>query len=118
MSFEEILGNLVQEGVISVVWLVGDDNQIHYTYGEWAVDPTLAFHAWKNQSGSYELGGIKFTSIVMDSERLISTNIAGNGHVLVAKCPKWPGAVVTYSPPAVQKELAYASTARLASKIG
>ncbi len=119
MSFEEILTGLAQEGTLGVCWLIGNDQQIHYTYGEWDVNPVLAFQAWKNQSGSIMLGGIKYTVLDMNQERLIASNLGGdNGHILVAKCHKWDGVVVAWAPQQVPKDYAYASTARLAAKVG
>ncbi|MHA1552711.1 MAG: hypothetical protein ACTSQC_12285, partial [Candidatus Heimdallarchaeaceae archaeon] len=63
-------------------------------------------------------GGLKFTVITMTPERLISTNLGGQGHILVARCPKWNGCVVVWSPKDIEKNYAYASAARLASKVG
>ncbi|MHA1221832.1 MAG: hypothetical protein ACTSSG_00225 [Candidatus Heimdallarchaeaceae archaeon] len=119
MSFEEEVNTLVAEGTIGVVWLVGDDLKIYYNYGDWAVDPTIPFNAWKNQNPNVDFGGgLKFTVITLTPERLISTNLAGQGHLIVARCPKWAGCVVVWSPANVEKNYAYASAARLAAKVG
>ncbi len=117
MSFQDEVTQLAAEGTLGVVWLIGDDNKIYFTYGEWAVDPVVAFQAWKAQKPTLNLGGIKFTVISVSPERLISKNIGGQGHVIVAKCPHWAGAVVAWAPQNVQMDYAYAATARLAGKV-
>jgi len=118
MSFQDDVGILAQEGTVGVVWLVGDDLKIYYNYGEWQVDPLIPYNAWKNQTTPVDFGGgMKFTVITMSPERLISTNIGGQGHLIVARCPKWAGCVIIWSPATVQKDYAYASAARLAAKV-
>ncbi|MCK4972884.1 MAG: hypothetical protein KAS52_06155 [Candidatus Heimdallarchaeota archaeon] len=119
MSFEEEVAKLGQEGTIGVAWLVGDDLKVYFNFGEWNVDPLIPFNAWKNQNHSIDFGGgLKFTVITMTPERLISTNLGGQGHICIARCPKWNGCVVVWSPKDVEKNYAYASTARLAAKVG
>jgi len=118
MSFQDDVAIFVQEGTLGVVWLVGDDLKVYYNYGEWQVDPTIPFNSWKNQTPSVDFGGgLKFTVITMTPERLISTNMGGQGHLIVARCPKWAGCVITWSPDNIQKDYAYASAARLAAKV-
>ncbi len=118
MSFQDEVAVLAQEGTLGVVWLVGDDLKVYYNYGEWQVDPTIPFNSWKNQTPSVDFGGgLKFTVITVTPERLISTNISGQGHLIVARCPKWAGCVISWSPSNVPKDYAYASTARLAAKV-
>ncbi|MHA1401413.1 MAG: hypothetical protein ACTSQE_13775 [Candidatus Heimdallarchaeaceae archaeon] len=63
MSFQDEVTRITSEGTLGVIWLIGDDNKIYYTYGEWAVDPLGAFNAWKSQNPSVNIGGIKFTVI-------------------------------------------------------
>lgn len=118
MSFQDDVAVMAQEGTFGVVWLVGDDLKVYYNYGEWQVDPTIPFNAWKNQTGTVDFGGgLKFSVITMTPERLVSSNLGGQGHIMVARCPKWAGCVITWSPAEVQKEYAYASAARLAAKV-
>lgn len=119
MSFQDDVAILSQEGTIGVCWLVGDDQKIYYNYGDWAVDPLIPFNAWKSQNPTaIDFGGdLRFTVITITPDRIISTNIGGQGHIMVAKCPKWAGCVITWSPATVQKEYAYASAARLAAKV-
>ena len=118
MSFQDDVAILAQEGTVGVVWLFGDDLKVYYNYGEWQVDPTIPFNAWKNQTSPVDFGGdLKFTVITMTPERLVSTNLGGQGHLIVARCPKWAGCVIVWCPAEIQKEYAYASTARLAAKV-
>ncbi len=118
LSFQDEVAKIASEGTIGVVWLMGDDLKVYYTYGDWQVDPTIPFNAWKNQIPDINFGGdLKFTVITMSPDRLISTNLGGQGHLIVARCPKWAGCVIAWSPANVQKEYAYASTARLAAKV-
>ena len=117
MSFQDEIQRVATEGTLGVVWLIGDDGKIYYTYGEWAVDPLVAFNAWKAQNPAVNLGGIKFTVIAISPERLISKNMGGQGYVIVAKCTNWPGAIVAWAPATVQMDYAYAAAARLAAKV-
>jgi len=118
MSFQDDVAVAAQEGTVGVVWLIGDDLKCYYQYGDWAVDPTIPFDSWKNQKPSVDFGGgLKFTVITMSPERLISTNMGGQGHLIVARCPKWAGCVISWCPATVQKDIAYATTARLAAKV-
>ena len=118
MSFQDDVAILAQEGTIGVCWLVGDDQKIYYNYGDWAVDPLIPFNALKTQNPSIDFGGdLRFSVITIDNDRIISTNMGGQGHLIVARCPKWAGCVITWSPADVQKDYAYASAARLAAKV-
>ena len=96
MSFQDDVQKLAAEGTVGVVWLVGDDLKTYYTYGDWAVDPLVPYNAWKNQVPNIDFGGgLKFTVIAITPERIISSNLGGQGHLLVARCPKWAGCVIT-----------------------
>ncbi len=119
MSFQDDVAILAQEGTIGVCGLVGDDQKIYYNAGDWAVDPLIPFNAWKSQNpAGIDFGGdLRFTVITISPDRIISTNISGQGHIMVAKCPKWAGCVITWSPATVEKNYAYASAARLAAKV-
>ncbi|NPD87587.1 MAG: hypothetical protein HGN29_02620 [Asgard group archaeon] len=120
MSFQDDVAILVQEGTIGVCWLVGDDQKIYYTYGDWAVDPLIPFNSFKSQDPIVGIdfgGGLRFTTIAMTPDRLITSNLGGQGHIMVAKCPKWAGCVITWSPADVEHRYAYASAARLAAKV-
>ncbi len=120
MSFQDDVAVLAQEGTIGVCWLVGDDLKIYYNYGEWAVDPLIPFNAFKSQNSNAPIdfgGDLRFTVIAMSPDRVISSNLGGQGHIMVAKCPKWAGCVITWSPANVEKNYAYASAARLAAKV-
>lgn len=117
MSFQDEVGRLMGEGTLGVVWLVGDDLKVYFQQGDWAVDPLIPFHAFKNQQPNIDFGGMKFTVITMTPDRIVSSNLGGQGHILVAKCPKWNGAVVAWAPATVEKNYAYASAARLAAKV-
>lgn len=117
MSFQEEVAKLAQEGSIGVVWLIGDDEKIYYTYGEWGVDPLIPFKALKNQTRDVDFGGMRFAVITVAPDRLISTSTTGHGHVMVAKCPKWAGAVVSWTPKEILNTVAFANTARLAGKV-
>ncbi len=119
MSFQDDVQAIAAEGTLGVVWLIGDDLKCYYQYGDWAVDPTIPFNSWKNQEPAVDFGGgLKFTVITMTPERLISTNMGGQGHLIVSRCPKWAGCVITWSPANIPKDYAYASAARLAAKVG
>ncbi|MCE7742590.1 MAG: hypothetical protein GOP50_09040 [Candidatus Heimdallarchaeota archaeon] len=119
MSFQDDVQALAAEGTVGVVWLMGDDLKCYYQYGDWAVDPTIPFNAFKNQVASIDFGGdLRFTVIAMTPERLVSSNLGGQGHIIVAKCPSWAGCVIAWCPSSISKDYAYASTARLAAKVG
>ena len=71
MSFQDDVQVLAGEGTVGVVWLIGDDLKCYYQYGDWAVDPTIPFNAWKNQTPSIDFGGgLKFTVIAITPENL------------------------------------------------
>ena len=119
MSFQDEVQTLAAEGTLGVVWLIGDDLKCYYQYGDWAVDPLIPFNAWKNQTPSIDFGGgLKFTVLAITPERIVSSNLGGQGHLFVARCPNWAGCVISWAPKDVRKDTAYASTARLAAKVG
>ncbi|MHA1199504.1 MAG: hypothetical protein ACTSQF_09285 [Candidatus Heimdallarchaeaceae archaeon] len=118
MSFQDDVQVLANEGTVGVVWLMGDDLKCYYQYGDWAVDPTIPYHAFKNQTAQIDFGGdLRFTVIAMTPERMVSSNLGGQGHLIVVKCPSWAGVVITWSPASVDKNYAFASAARLAAKV-
>ena len=120
MSFQDDVAVLAQEGTIGVCWLVGDDQKIYYTYGDWAVDPLVPFNAFLSQDATRAIdfgGGLRFTIIAMTPTSVISQNLGGQGYIMVAKCPKWAGSVITWHPADVDQRYAYASAARLAAKV-
>ena len=117
MSFVDEASALMQEQVFSAGWLVGDDQSIYWNTENWDVNPNEVIQQWKQNSGSLVLGGIKFTIIDNAPTRCISTNLQGQGHLFISRCPNYAAWMVAYSPSTNQKDVAFAQIARISGLV-
>jgi hypothetical protein len=120
MSFSDLANELVADGSLGVGYLVDDAGTVFWSVGDWDINPADAVSQWKrggHSMTSMSIGGIKFTIIGNTDDRLVSTNIGGQGHFLIAKCPFWPGHVVAWAPPNFGPDITFQQIAKLAATV-
>lgn len=121
MSFNDEAAAAVAAGDIGVGYLINDNCEAYWNVGNWEgfnVCEVLA--EWKKSAMTPIMaGGLKFTVISKAPDRLVSTNIGGQGHLIGAKCNNWPGGyLICWSPASVGgPNVAYSVIQKLADMV-
>ncbi len=119
MSFNDLAAEAVANGDIGVGFLISDACEVFWQVGTWEgfnVCEVLA--EWKKSAMTpITVGGLKFTIIGKTPERLVSTNIGGQGHLVAAKCSFYPGYLICWCPATVGPNIAYAVIQKLADMV-
>ncbi len=119
MSFNEKVAEAINSGDIGVGFLIDEQGQQFWSEGTWeGFDPMAVLTEWRKSSMSpIIIGNIKFTVIGKTPERLISTNIGGQGHLIGAKCANWPGYLICWAPKTVPPDTAYSISQQIADLV-
>lgn len=119
MSFNEKSAEAVANGDIGVGFLLNDEGQIFWQVGTWeGFDPQAVLTDWKKSAMvPIVAGGLKFTIIGKTPERLVSTNIGGQGHLVGAKCQYYPGYLIAWCPATLGPNVAFQLVAQLADLV-
>lgn len=119
MSFNDQAAEAVQNGDIGVGFLLDDSGQQFWSVGTWdGFDPIAVLNDWKQSAMTPIIaGGLKFTIIGKTPERLVTTNVQGNGHLIGAKCSHWNGYLIAWCPKTVTPNVAYSVVQKLADAV-
>ena len=93
MSFNDESAKAVADGDIGVGRLVDGQGNVYWQVGEWeGFDPLFVVTEWQKSGMSpIVIGQLRFTIIGKTPDRLISTNVGGQGHLICATTEHWPG---------------------------
>ncbi len=120
MSFNDLSAAAVAEGDIGVGFLIDNAGKTYWNVGTWeGFDPNYVLQEWLKQGMSPILiGNLKFTVMAKDPDKLVSTNIAGQGSLIGASCGNWAGGyMICWSPAALRPDIAYTVVKRLADSV-
>ncbi|MFB0545049.1 MAG: profilin family protein [Asgard group archaeon] len=116
MSFQQDYEKMIKAGTIQALVIVNiNDGSIYWTSGNWELNGPQFLKAWAEKQPSVTVHGIKYSVIDITDDRLVATNVQGQGHAVAAKCPTQPYVFVAYSPSKVPVGDAYTGTAKLAN---
>lgn len=117
MSFLEQAQQLMQEGVLGVGFLVGEDGSIYWSTQNWDINPNEPIQMWQQGVSPMVVGGIKFSVLQRTDERMVATSLQGQGHLFIIKCPNYPAYMVAYSAASNQRDVAFSQIARVAGAV-
>ena len=122
MSFNEYAQELTASGDIGVGYLLDGQGNIYWEHGKenWAaLDPNYVLQEWQKSAMSpIIVDNLKFTVIGKTSNRLVSTNVGGQGHLIGAACSNWEGGfLVAWCPATIAPDVAYTVCQKLADTV-
>ena len=92
MSVEEIQPYIdelisVNDKILAVTIIRPTSNEIVYQTNNWDITADIAniMSAWSSNQPSINITGVKYSSISITPDRLIATNIGGQGHICISK---------------------------------
>ena len=94
------ISNLLQmDPTITAVTAVNASNQIVMQTENWDLSPDLPsiMRIWAGGGGSLNIQGIKYITLEASPERLVGTNVQGQGHIIGMKVGT--GAIIAYVSP-------------------
>ncbi len=116
MSFQQDYERMIKAGTIQALVIVNiNDGSIYWTSGNWEINGTEFLKVWAEKQPSVTVQGIKYSVIDITDNRLVATNVQGQGHSVAAKCPTQPYVFVAYSPAKIDVREAYTEVAKLAN---
>jgi hypothetical protein len=118
LSFLEIAERIINEGTLSVAFLIDEAGTVHWSHGEWPdLVPIDVVKAWQSEATAISIGDFRFSVIDRAEDKFVGRSIKGGGTLVVAKCLNWDGYLITWAQHEVQTTLAYSETARLANAV-
>jgi len=119
VDYEGIVYELMQKdpSIIAVAIWVGN-RDIVYTTDNWDIsaDVSKVTGAWSSLNAQFVMvSGVKYSVLSVTTERLVCTNIKGQGHIVGAKDDEHK--VMAYVEPEGQMDGAYVDTARALAKM-
>ncbi len=118
MSFNELAQKAVGEGTIGVGFLIDRTGNQFWTVGEWpGFNPQMIVDAWQKGENAVQVGDLRFSVINKGEDRFVATNLAGQGHIILAKCMFWDGYLITWCPATVDNRVAFAEIVKMANSV-
>jgi hypothetical protein len=117
LTFESEAARLQKEGIAGALALIGANGHVYWKTENWNVDGQNVIQTWQDKSPSIVVQGVKYSTIDITNNRLVCTNTQGNGHIVIAKTPFWPGFVMAWCSPQNPVRFAYVDIAKLAAEV-
>ena len=121
MSFQEWLNWLLNAGSgIIAVAVFKPSGECVYTTDNWqsaATEGQVILNAWRSGKTQFSFGGVNFSVLKADPERLIATNVGGQGNIIGTKSVNGKYLVVGFVSPGVDFMIAYRDLAQFADGI-
>ncbi|HUX98899.1 MAG TPA: hypothetical protein VMV49_05055 [Candidatus Deferrimicrobium sp.] len=118
-NIESIISQLwsINETISAITILSVSNNSIIYQSDNWDVSPDLQniLGAWNGQGASIEVQGIRYSTLQCTPERLVCTNVRGQGHIVGAKEGSVMG--IAYLLPDASVGASYMDVARVVGEI-
>ena len=102
---------------IMALTYMNDNGNIIYQTSNWDIssDTISVLNAWRQQTSSVVVQGIKYSVLQCTPERLVSTNILGQGHIVASS--ERNRVLIAYVTPDGGAGIAYMDVARVLSQI-
>ncbi|MCY3412337.1 MAG: hypothetical protein INQ03_11940 [Candidatus Heimdallarchaeota archaeon] len=120
MSFNDESAKAVSDGDIGVGFLIDGNGTQYWSVGTWeGFDPLFVLQEWqKSGMNPIVVGNLRFTVIGKAPEKLVTTNVGGNGHLIGAKCDNWQGGfLICWCPNTLRPDIAYTVVKKLADLV-
>jgi hypothetical protein len=118
-KIESIIAQLwnINETVSAITIFTVSNNSIIYQSDNWDLSPDLQniLGTWNGQGASIEVQGIRYSTLQCTPERLVCTNVRGQGHIVGAKEGNIMG--VAYLLPDANVGSSYMDIARVVGEI-
>ncbi len=120
MSFIERATEEFNSQNIGVGYLINEAGEIYWQVGEWeGFNPAFVLQEWKKSGmNPIIIGNLKFTVIGKDDDKLVSTNVTGQGNLIGAKTQFYPGGyLICWTPSSIRPDFAYSIVKQLADLV-
>ncbi len=118
--FSQIAAELMQNNPqITAIAVARNDGSVVWQTSNWNIvaDVPQILQVQRTKGNSITVQGIKYSTISATPDRLVTTNVGGQGHIIVAKAGN-NGWVIAYAVPDADHSMAYFDVARAAAKFG
>ena len=115
MAFQTKYNEIIGDGTIQAMAIIDlTSGSIQWTTDNWAIDSHGVLNAWSQKSPALEVQGVRYSALQITSDRYVCTNVRGQGHFILAKCPT-NFVIAAWSPSNVDARVAFTEVARLAA---
>ncbi|MHA1266192.1 MAG: hypothetical protein ACTSRS_13245 [Candidatus Helarchaeota archaeon] len=119
-NIESILSSLWQANqyISAITILHNSNNSILYQTSNWDITPDLnsIWSTWNGQGPAVEIQGIRYTTLQCTPERLVCSNLKGQGHIIAVNTGKI--SAIAYVLPDGDVGGSYTDVARVIGEIG
>lgn len=120
MSFNDESAKSHSDGDIGVGYLLDMKGQIYWQVGTWdGFDPLAVLKEWQSTGmNAIVIGNLRFTIIGKAPDKLVTTNVGGQGHLIGAQCINWTGGyLLCWCPSSMRADIAYTVVKKLADLV-
>ncbi|MFQ6125827.1 MAG: profilin family protein [Candidatus Heimdallarchaeota archaeon] len=115
MAFQVKYNELISNGTIRAMAIIDlTSGGVVWTTDNWSIDSHAIINAWYNRVPAIEVQGVRYSTLQVTENRFVCTNVRGQGHFILAKCPT-NYAITAWSPSEQQLNVAYTEVAKLAA---
>ncbi len=118
--FSQIAAELMQNNPqVTALAVARNDGTVIWQTSNWNIvaDVPQVLQAQRSKANSISVQGIKYSTVSATPDRLVTTNVGGQGHIIVAKAGS-NGWVIAYAVPDADPFITYFDVARAAAKFG
>lgn len=116
-QIDDVVKDLVSVNTtIGAIAVLDSNGNVVYATQNWKVNGTELIAMWRNKAPAVSVQNVKYSTLQATEERLIATNVAGKGHIVMSTVGE-KGVLIAYVTAQGDPGVSYADVARAAAAI-
>jgi predicted regulator of Ras-like GTPase activity (Roadblock/LC7/MglB family) len=116
-QIDDVVKDLVSvNNTIGAIAVLDSNGNVVYATQNWKVNGTELIASWRNKAPAVSVQNVKYSTLQATEERLIATNVAGKGHIVMSTVGE-KGVLIAYVTAQGDPGVSYADVARAAAAI-